>query len=110
MVKRLTRETNPSKHREDGGIIILKGLEVALDWLINNIAEASKNARQIYFIYIAFLVYSTLVVLTISDEHIVLNKSANLPIINLNISLDGFYILTPTYSNVHFHILSIIPI
>jgi hypothetical protein len=63
MVKRLTRETSPSKNRENNGIIILKSLEAAPDWLINNMAEVSKNARQIYFIYIALLVYSTLVVL-----------------------------------------------
>jgi hypothetical protein len=95
IVKRLTRKTNPNRTRAEGGLVILKALDTPPDWLINNITEASKNARQIYFIYIIFIMYAVLVIISTSDENIVLNRSAHLPIINVNIPLNGFYILSP---------------
>ena len=67
----------------------------APDWLIDNIAEASKNARQMFFLYIGFLAYSLLTVVGTSDRQIILNGLTNLPIINVDVSLDGFFILCP---------------
>ena len=65
------------------------------DWLIENIAEASKNARKIYFLYIGFLAYCALTVFSTSDRQIILNETARLPIVNLDVSLNGFFILAP---------------
>ncbi|MCP4986661.1 MAG: hypothetical protein GY928_11590 [Colwellia sp.] len=73
----------------------LEGKPDAPDWLIDNIAEASKNARQIFFLYIGFLAYCTLTVVGTSDRQIILNGITNLPIINVDVSLDGFFILSP---------------
>jgi len=63
--------------------------------LINNIAEASKNARNIYLLYIGLLAYCALTVASTSDQRIILNEPARLPVISLDVSLDGFFILAP---------------
>ncbi len=65
------------------------------DWLYENIAEASKNARKIYLLYLGFLAYCALTVVSTSDRQIVLNESARLPIVNLNVSLNDFFIVAP---------------
>ncbi len=70
----------------------------AHDWLIDNITEASKNARQIYFLYIGFLAYCALTIVSTSDRQIILNEEASLPIIKLDVSLSGFFILSPIIS------------
>jgi len=67
----------------------------APDWLTDNITEASKNARQMFFLYIGFLAYSLLTVVGTSDRQIILNGLTNLPIINVDVSLDGFFIICP---------------
>jgi len=64
-------------------------------WLIENIAEASKNARKIYFFYIGFLAYCALTVVGTSDRQIIFNDTARLPIVNLEVSLNGFFIIAP---------------
>jgi len=66
--------------------------------LIDNIAEASKNARKIYLLFIGVLAYSALTVVSTSDRRIILNEPARLPVINLDVSLDGFFILAPILS------------
>jgi hypothetical protein len=63
--------------------------------LIENIAEASKNARKIYFLYIGFLAYFGLTVVSTSDRQIILNEKASLPFLGLEVSLDGFFIIAP---------------
>lgn len=64
-------------------------------WLIDNIAEASKNARSIYFVYIGFITYCALTVVGTTDRQLVLNETARLPIINMDVSINGFFILAP---------------
>jgi uncharacterized protein YjbI with pentapeptide repeats len=64
-------------------------------WLIGNISEASKNARQIYFLYIGFLAYCVLTVFGTSDRQMIFNDTTRLPIVNLDVSLNGFFILAP---------------
>jgi hypothetical protein len=63
--------------------------------LLDNITEASKNARQIYFLYMGFLAYCTLTVFGTFDRQIVLNKTTSLPIIGMDVSLNAFYIASP---------------
>ena len=64
-------------------------------WLLEKINEASKNARKIYFLYIGFLIYSAITVVSTSDRQIILNDSVRLPILKMDVSLDYFFILAP---------------
>ena len=67
----------------------------APDWLFDNIAEASKNARRIYLLYIGALAYFALTVFTTPDRRIFFNEPTRLPIVNLEVSFTSFIILAP---------------
>ncbi|MEE9553551.1 MAG: pentapeptide repeat-containing protein [candidate division Zixibacteria bacterium] len=67
----------------------------APDWLIENIAEASKNTRKIYLLYLGFLAYCALTVFGTNDRTLILNEPAHLPIINVGVPLEGFFIVAP---------------
>jgi uncharacterized protein YjbI with pentapeptide repeats len=75
--------------------MVTKQKPKAPTWLIENIAEASKNARKIYFLYIGFLAYFGLTVFGTSDRQIILNETASLPFFGLEVSLNGFFIIAP---------------
>lgn len=63
---------------------------------LNKITQKSNVSRQIYYIYIGFLVYCTLTVVSTSDQQIILNNAiTTLPILNLDVSLNCFFILSP---------------
>ena len=66
--------------------------------LIANIEAVSQNAKGIYFIYIGLLAFCALTVAGSSDRQIILNEPATLPIINVDVSMDGFFILAPLLS------------
>ena len=70
-------------------------LPPAPDWLMDNIAEASRTASQIYTLYLGILAYCAITIVTISDRKIILNESAQLPIIGLDVSVVGFFLLAP---------------
>ena len=61
----------------------------APDWLFDNIAEASKNARRIYLLYIGALAYFALTVFTTPDRRIFFNEPTRLPIVNLEVSFNA---------------------
>ncbi len=65
------------------------------DWLVENIAEASKNARRIYLLYGSFLAYCAVTVAGTSDRQIILNETARLPLLNVDVSLTGFFTVGP---------------
>ncbi|KKL59216.1 hypothetical protein LCGC14_2217560, partial [marine sediment metagenome] len=67
----------------------------APDWLFNNIAEASKNARSIYLLYLGFVSYCLLTAFGTTDRQIFLNEQVSLPIIKVDVSLYGFFIVAP---------------
>jgi len=67
----------------------------APDWLYKNIEEASKNTATIYAIYMGFLFYAAFTALTTPDRGLVLNEKAHLPIINVDVSANGFFVLAP---------------
>jgi len=69
--------------------------EKSSDWLLDNIAEASKNARGIYLLYIGFLAYCALTIISTTDRQIFLNEGVHLPVIEVNISLVGFFLIAP---------------
>ncbi len=66
------------------------------DWLFDNIAEASRNARKLYLLFLGFIAYCALTLVSTTDRQMVLkNESVRLPIVNLDVSLNGFFILAP---------------
>jgi len=68
----------------------------AQDWLFDNIAEASKNARKLYLLFLGFIAYCALTVVSTTDRQMVLkHESARLPIVNLDVSLNGFFLFAP---------------
>jgi hypothetical protein len=48
------------------------------DWLINSITVASKNARQIYYVYIGLLAYWVLTIVSTSDRQVILDNKVSL--------------------------------
>jgi uncharacterized protein YjbI with pentapeptide repeats len=67
----------------------------APEWLFDRIDEASKNTRKIYFLYMGLLAYCALTIVSTSDRQIILNETATLPILKLDVPLNGFFILAP---------------
>lgn len=74
----------------------------APEWLIENIAEASKNARTIFFVFIGFLAYCLITLTTTSDKRIILNELVHLPILNQTVSINGFFIISPSLAIIVF--------
>jgi hypothetical protein len=70
----------------------------APEWIISNIAEASKNAQQVFFILLSLLVYSAISVTSTSDRQVVLNSTVHLPVLNTSVSLEVFFLLAPIFS------------
>src|SRR5260370_22248947 len=70
----------------------------APDWIIANIAEASKNAQQVFLVLVALLIYCAITITSTSDRQIVLNSTVQLPLLSCNVSLAGFFILAPALS------------
>lgn len=66
--------------------------------LIGNIAEASRNTRSIYILFTGLLAYCAITIFGTSDRQIVLNEPTTLPVINVKVSLIGFFILAPLLS------------
>ena len=71
-------------------------------WLLENIAEASKKASRIYTIFIGLLAYCALTVVSTTDKQLILNEPARLPVVNIEVNLVGFFILSPILALVVF--------
>jgi hypothetical protein len=69
----------------------------APDWILANIAEASKNAQQVFFILVSLLVYCAISVTGTADRQVVLNSTVQLPILNSTVSLEAFFLLAPIF-------------
>lgn len=74
----------------------------APEWLIENIAEASKNARTMFFVLVGFLAYCLITIITISDRQIILNELVDLPIIDQKVSINGFFVTSPSLAIIIF--------
>jgi hypothetical protein len=70
----------------------------APDWIIANIAEASKNAQQVFFVLLSLLVYCAISVTGTADRQVVLNSTVQLPVLNSTVSLETFFLLAPIFS------------
>lgn len=60
-------------------------LPPAPDWLLDNIAAASKKANRVYTIFIGVLAYCALTVINTTDRQLLLNEPAKLPVLNVQI-------------------------
>lgn len=67
----------------------------APDWLYKSIEDVSKNAAQVYLVFMGFLAYAALTAATTPDRGLILNDKAHLPIVNMDVSDTGFFILAP---------------
>jgi len=67
----------------------------APDWLIDNIAELSRNARSIYLIYLGFLAYCAITIVGTTDRQILLDESVRLPLVGVDVSFTGFFVIAP---------------
>lgn len=74
----------------------------APSWLIEKIAEASKNTRTIYVLYLSFLAYCTLTVVSTSDRQIVLDEGASLPVIGVDVPFNIFIVAAPVLAVLFF--------
>jgi uncharacterized protein YjbI with pentapeptide repeats len=70
-------------------------LPEAPQWLVDNIAEASKNTRSIYLLYLGFLAYCALTVVSTSDRQLILNEGASLPVIGVEVPFNIFIVAAP---------------
>lgn len=81
--------------------------EQAPDWIIDNIAEASKAAQQVFFILVSLLTYCAITITATADRQIILNSTVQLPLLNSAVSLDGFFIVGPFVSMLVFAYLQL---
>lgn len=86
---------------------------VSTDRLHANIAEASKQARSIFLIYLLFVAYCFLALAGLSDVDLFSEPSMRLPIIGVDIGLLSFFYAGPllavgffVYFNLYLHRLS----
>ena len=66
--------------------------------LLENITEASKNASSVYFVYLGLLANCALTVFSTSDRRLIIGRNVTLPIVNLEVDLDGFFLAVPLIS------------
>jgi hypothetical protein len=64
-------------------------------WLVDNLVEASKNARSIFYLYLGFSAYLLLTVVGTTNKQLLIGDKAQLPIINMQIPLIGFFVTAP---------------
>lgn len=86
-------ETPPGRADDDS--LSRSGQSSPPEWLPENIAEASKNARSIYLIYLGFLAYCFVTIVGTTDRQILLDESVRLPIIGVDVSFTGFFVIAP---------------
>ena len=67
----------------------------APDWLYKSIKDVSKNAAKVYLVYMGFLAYAALTAVSTTDRGLILNDKAHLPLVNIDVSANGFFIVAP---------------
>ena len=67
----------------------------APDWFYKSIENVSKNAAKVYLVFMAFLSYAALTAVSTPDRGLVLNDKAHLPIVNIDVSANGFFVVAP---------------
>ena len=66
------------------------------DRMLKVIDSASQHARMVYFLYLGFITYCAVTVWGTKDSQLVLEGDwVNLPILNIQVPLDSFFIIAP---------------
>lgn len=95
------RETTPADEKATEATSTEEKPE-APSWLIETIAEASKNARTVYVLYVSFLAYCALTAVSTTDRQIVLNEGASLPVIGVEVPFNVFIVAAPVLATFFF--------
>jgi uncharacterized protein YjbI with pentapeptide repeats/peptidoglycan hydrolase-like protein with peptidoglycan-binding domain len=67
------------------------------DWLLKRLSQAANDARTAYILYASLVGYCGLTIVTTSDRQIILNETVRLPLLDLEVSLIGFFVLSPIF-------------
>ena len=67
----------------------------AKEWQLRNLEEASKNTRGIFYLYLGAVAYCFLTVVGTSDRRMALGEKVVLPIVDVEVSLYGFFLIAP---------------
>ena len=67
------------------------------DWLLDQINQAADDVRTVYILYASLIGYCGLTIVTTSDRQIILNETVRLPLLDLEVSLIGFFVLSPIF-------------
>jgi len=81
---------------------ISRAMEEAPPWLMDNIAELSRSSRTIHTVYVGFLIYCAVTIITTEDRKLIINDKAHLPIINLDVPLSSFVLIAPVVAIIAF--------
>lgn len=63
--------------------------------LTNYLAAVSKSTRRLFMAYTVFLAYCLLSVISVSDRQMALGSPLSLPLLNVEVSLTGFFVAAP---------------
>lgn len=64
--------------------------------MVEVIDNASRHARMVYYLYLGFIAYCAVTVFSTTDRQLALKgDTAELPILDISVPLDGFFILAP---------------
>jgi len=67
-----------------------------VDRMVEVIDNASRHARMLYYLYLGFIAYCAVTVFSTTDRQLALKgDKAELPILDISVSLDGFFLLAP---------------
>lgn len=67
-----------------------------VDRMMVVIDSASQHARMVYYLYLSFITYSAVTVFSTTDRQLALKgDKAELPILDISVPLDGFFIVAP---------------
>jgi uncharacterized protein YjbI with pentapeptide repeats len=67
----------------------------APEWLIENIAELSKNARTLHIVHVSFLIFCGFTIVATTGRKIIFDEAVHLPIVNLDVPFSWFVITAP---------------
>ncbi len=79
-----------------------EGESVDTEKLLENIAEQTKSTRNLYLVYISYLLYFTLSIFSIQDIELLLDSTVTLPFFQVPVATDAFFYLAPVLAIVLF--------
>lgn len=78
-----------------------------LDALLTSVNDSARHVRGLYFTFLLFAFYVAVIVFSTTDEQLLKETGARLPLLNVELPLLGFYAVVPWLVLVfHFHLLN----